>query len=176
MALTASPTVIRAPDNVTVVNTVSIAEPITVDAVDLDIRNLVFATDKVDVSGSVLTATPQPATQGVTATSGTGTGVTLTIGAAGAGLFHHITRLQITASTSPVALAANAFAVVTSTNLPGSPSWDMLIQRSGGGKSVEDMPRVTALKSVVADTVTTVVAPAIVNTIWRLNVEYFIGT
>jgi hypothetical protein len=37
---------------VPVSGTVSVTEPVTVDAVDLDIRNLVFATDKVDVSGS----------------------------------------------------------------------------------------------------------------------------
>ena len=33
---------------------VTVAEPVTVDATDLDIRNLVFATDKVDASGSTL--------------------------------------------------------------------------------------------------------------------------
>lgn len=36
--------------------TVTIAEPVTVDATDLDIRNLVFATDKVDASGTILGA------------------------------------------------------------------------------------------------------------------------
>jgi hypothetical protein len=36
--------------------TVSVTEPVTVDAVDLDIRDLVFATDKVDVSGSSVSA------------------------------------------------------------------------------------------------------------------------
>ena len=35
---------------------VTVAEPVTVDATDLDIRNLVFATDKVDASGSTLGA------------------------------------------------------------------------------------------------------------------------
>lgn len=32
--------------------TVSVTEPVTVDATDLDIRNLAFATDKVDIGGS----------------------------------------------------------------------------------------------------------------------------
>lgn len=36
--------------------TVSVAEPVTVDATDLDIRNLTFAADKVDASGTVLGA------------------------------------------------------------------------------------------------------------------------
>lgn len=38
--------------SVTVSGTVDVTEPVTVDAVNLDIRDLVFATDKVDVSGS----------------------------------------------------------------------------------------------------------------------------
>ena len=36
--------------------TVSVTEPVTVDATDLDIRDLAFATDKVDASGTVLGA------------------------------------------------------------------------------------------------------------------------
>lgn len=39
---------------VDVSGTVSVNEPVTVDAANLDIRDLAFATDKVDVSGSVL--------------------------------------------------------------------------------------------------------------------------
>lgn len=175
MAITVSQDVKRAPDNVSVTNSVQLVEPVTVDAVNLDIRDLVFATDKVDVSGSTLAFTPTSATLGVTATGAVGTAVTLTLPAAGVGLFHFITRLQITASTAPVALAANAQATVTSTNLPGSLAWDMAIMRSGGGKDKEDMPRIAPLRSAVANTATTIVAPATANTIWRLNVEYFTG-
>lgn len=57
---------------VPVSGTVSVTEPVTVDAVDLDIRNLVFATDKVDVSGSTgvgVTGTFFQATQPVSAVS-----------------------------------------------------------------------------------------------------------
>lgn len=48
--------------------TVSVTEPVTVDAVDLDIRNLVFATDKADVSGSTVTVSNFPASAEVVAT------------------------------------------------------------------------------------------------------------
>lgn len=42
--------------------TVSVTEPVTVDAIDLDIRNLLFATDKVDVSGSDVDVVSSPKT------------------------------------------------------------------------------------------------------------------
>ena len=53
---------------------VTIAEPVTVDAVNLDIRDLVFASDKVDVSGSSsvgVTGTFWQATQPVSFTGST---------------------------------------------------------------------------------------------------------
>lgn len=185
---------------------------LTVDAVDLDIRNLVFATDKVDVSGSsvaldgptlaalesitvqnpagasavniqdggnsitvdgTVTAAPKLADLGVTATAAVGVAVTLTLPAAGVGLFHAISRLEITADTAPVVLGANASAVVTSTNLPGGPAWNVKIERAGGGINTVNNSRVNPFKSLVANTATTIVAPATANTIWRLNVEYF---
>lgn len=43
--------------SVTVSGTVSVNQPVTVQATDLDIRNLVFATDKVDASGSSVSIT-----------------------------------------------------------------------------------------------------------------------
>ncbi len=50
------------PVPVSISGTVSVTEPVTVDAVDLDIRNLVFATDKVDVSGSTAVGVTGPLT------------------------------------------------------------------------------------------------------------------
>lgn len=124
--------------------------------------------------GNVTVANAAPL--GVTATGAVGAAVTLTIPAAGVGLFHFITRSQITADTAVVALGANASAVVTSTNLPGNPAWNLLIMRNGGGIDREEMPRVYPLRSSVANTATTIVAPATANTIWRINVEYFTAT
>lgn len=127
-----------------------------------------------DSSGAVRVS-QTAATLGVTNTGATGAAVTLTLPAAGAGLFHFITRLQITADTAPVALGANASAVVTSTNLPGSPAWNMSILRENGGVDREEMPRAAPFRSSVANTATTVAAPATANTIWRLHAEYFTG-
>lgn len=46
----------------------ALTNPLTVSATDLDIRNLVFATDKADVSGSSVSISNFPATQPVSAT------------------------------------------------------------------------------------------------------------
>lgn len=46
----------------------ALTNPLTVTATDLDIRNLVFATDKADVSGSSVSISNFPATQPVSAT------------------------------------------------------------------------------------------------------------
>src|SRR3990167_9491260 len=45
---------------VPVSGTVSVTEPVTVDATNLDIRDLAFATDKVDISGSSVDVTDDP--------------------------------------------------------------------------------------------------------------------
>lgn len=115
------------------------------------------------------------ATLGVTATAAVGTGVTLTLPAAGAGNFQYISKLEITADTATVALGANASAVVTSTNLNGTPAWNVKIERNGGGVNTVARGAVLPFRSAVANTATTIVAPATANTVWRLNVEYYTG-
>lgn len=63
---------VKVTNTVPVSGTVSVTEPVTVDATDLDTRNLVFATDKVDVSGSTgvgVTGTFFQATQPISAVS-----------------------------------------------------------------------------------------------------------
>lgn len=115
------------------------------------------------------------ATLGVDATAAEGVGVTLTIPAAGVGLFHYISRIQITAATEPALLGANTSTVVTSTNLPGDPQWRLHIARNGGGIDRDGLIAVLPLRSSAANTATTIVAPATANCIWQLNVEYYTG-
>lgn len=140
----------------------------------------------VDLSGALRTSSTNAgltdaqlrafaATLGVTATAAVGVGATLTLPAAGAGLFQYISNLEITADTAPVALAANASAVITSTNLSGSPAWNVKVERNGGGVNTVRRMSVIPLRTAVANTATTIVAPAVANTIWRLNVEYYTG-
>lgn len=96
----------------------------------------------------------------VTTLSTAATTVTLTIPAAGAGLFHYITRIEIV-RVSTAAVTGSAVLGYTSTNLPGS--W----ARSAGnaiaiGATVKDVDEVLSspLKSSAANTATTIVAPS----------------
>lgn len=121
-------------------------------------------------------AKPIPAVLAVTATGASGAGVTLTIPAAGAGLFHYITRVivqrfavaTLTAGTTPV--------LVTTTNLPGTrvlsfPA-DAAVQGTIYSEIIEPSQ---PLKSSAANTNTTIVCPATTNVIWRVTADYYAG-
>jgi hypothetical protein len=121
---------------------------------------------------------PKPSDLHVTATAAVNTGSTLTLGAAGVGLFHYITKIELIKLYSVVGVAAGAGVIITSTNLPGNPSWttEQLASPAGSAPRVIDAnyPGIP-LKSLVANTNTTLVAPAQLQTIWRWNVSYYIG-
>lgn len=121
-------------------------------------------------------AQPQPTLLWVTATAAAGTAITLTIPAPGAGLFHYITYLNVRRATN-VAEAAAAPLTITTTNLPGSPIWTVGTAVPLGGQVVDvDLQLSNPLKSSVANTATTIVAPDPgTNAIWRLNAGYYIG-
>jgi len=91
---------------VPVSGTVSVTEPVTVDAVDLDIRNLTFATDKADISGS------------------TGVGVT--------GTFFQATQ-PVSAVTLPLPTGAATLAAQTQ---PGVDIGDVTINNAAGAAAV----------------------------------------
>jgi hypothetical protein len=111
----------------------------------------------------------------VTATGLVNTAVTATLAAAGAGLFHYITAIQIVKLYSVVGIAAGAGNIITSTNLPGNPAWttEQLASVAGTAVTVLDYSPATPLKSSVANTATTIVCPIQLQTIWRVNVSYF---
>ena len=86
-----------------ITNSVTVTGSVTVSATDLDIRNLVFATDKVDISGSSgvgVTGTFWPATQPI---SGTIDAITASVAVTGA-FFQ---------ATQPVSLAQPVSATAT---------------------------------------------------------------
>lgn len=116
-------------------------------------------------------ATPQ------TTLSGANAGVTLTIAAAGAGLFHYITRIRIT-NVNPTATAIAGSAVTlayTSTNIPGSLAWTAgNALAAGAEKVVADEILSQPIKTSVANTATTIVAPAIgAGGLCRITVYYY---
>lgn len=91
---------------VPVSGTVSVTEPVTVDAVDLDIRDLAFASDKVDASGS------------------TGVGVT--------GTFFQATQ-PISAAALPLPAGAATLAAQTQ---PGVDIGDVTVNNGAGAAAV----------------------------------------
>lgn len=124
-------------------------------------------------SGFAYTA---PSLLAVTGTAAANTGVTLTLPAAGAGLFHYITRLEITRNAT-AALAGTATLVITSTNLPGTPAWSVGNAMAAGGTQPDVIADFShPLKSSAANTNTTIVAPVPgAAVLWRLNAFYYVG-
>jgi hypothetical protein len=120
-------------------------------------------------------ALPVAAPLAVTATAAVNTGVTLTLPAPAAGLFHIITRIEITRFFATAGLAGAAPTVVTSTNLPGTMAWSF---PTAGilGSSVQIIAEPgQPLKSSTAATATTIVCPASTDTIWRVTAIYGVG-
>lgn len=123
-----------------------------------------------------LKANSMASTLMVTATAAINTAVTLTLPAA-AGLFHYITAIQVQKLYGVVGVAAGAGVIITTTNLPGTPAFttEQVAGAAGTVVTVVNFVPATPLKSSVANTATTIVAPAQLETIWRINVSYYTG-
>ena len=123
-------------------------------------------------------AKPFPSQLHVTAVAAVNTALTATLPAPGIGLYHYITRFELRKQYSVVGVAAGAGVIITSTNLPGNPAWNTEQNATAAGANVPVINENYAgnpLKSLVANTATTFVAPAQLQTIWRWNVSYFVG-
>jgi hypothetical protein len=113
----------------------------------------------------------------ITATAAVNTAVTATLPAAGAGQFHYITSIELVKAYSVVGVAAGAGVTITSTNMPGGPAWttEQLASPAGTRVKVIQHAPCLPLKSLVANTATTFVAGAQLQTIWRWNISYYTG-
>ena len=132
----------------------------------------------LDSATLVSPATPLPvavtaSTLAVTATGAAAAAVTLTLPAAGAGLFQYITSIEITLYSAAARTGAAAPWVVTTTNLPGAPAWTFNTAGAIGTNDLREVAPNTPLRSSVANTATTIVAPIATGGIWRLTVMYF---
>lgn len=125
------------------------------------------------VAGTV-SVTPPVSNLGVTATGAAAAAVTATLPAAGAGLFHFITSIQIQHMATAALTAAATPVLVTTTNLPGNPVFDFQANAAaeGVGENQIYIPSYP-IQSSVANTATTIVCPATTGVIWRINVFYF---
>ena len=110
-----------------------------------------------------------------TATAAINTASTCTLPAPGAGLFHYITSIELIKLYGVAGIASGAGVIVTTTNLPGGLTWttEQHGEQAGFASRVINYNAVTPLKSSVANTATTFVAPLQLQTIWRWNVSYF---
>ena len=128
------------------------------------------------VAAQIIQTRNIPANLHVTATAAANTAATATLPAAGVGMFHYITHIHLMRNAT-AALAGTATLIHTSTNLPGSPAWSVGNAMAAGGTQ-EDLnySPATPLKSLVANTNTTIVmaagGAAVLN---RINVSYYIG-
>lgn len=133
-----------------------------------------LVTPSVDLIGNLRVRLPESSLM-VTATAAVNTGATATLPAAGAGLFHYITKIELVKLYNVIGVANGAGNIVTSTNLPGNPAWttEQLASAAGSCVAVINAEYGRPLKCSVANTNTTFVAPAQLQTIWRWNVTYY---
>ena len=131
---------------------------------------------RVSAADLIIGAKPIPMTLWVTVTAAANTAATITLPAAGAGLFHYLVYLNCRRNAT-AALAGTATLIITSTNLPGNPAWSNGNAMIAGG-TVEDvnLQARVPLKSLLANTATTIVMPAagaaVLN---RGNCGYYVG-
>lgn len=136
----------------------------------------VVITPRASVANYIVYGKYVPATKHVTVTAAAASGATITLPAAGAGLFHYITYLHCSRNAT-AALAGTATLVITSTNLPGSPAWSVGNAMIAGGTQEDvNMQPTAPLKSLLANTATTIVMPAPgAAVLWRGNCSYYVG-
>lgn len=165
---------------------VTILEPLSIDdngaSLTTDTPQLPAALVGGRLDVNVGNALPtQPALLAVVIAGGANAIATLTFPAAGAGLFHYLTHLFLK-RVATAALAGGAILTVTSTNLPGNPSWRTGNQMSitvatQEGAILLDQAYAFPLRSAVANTATTIVMPAAGAAVsWHAVAQYYTGT
>lgn len=117
-----------------------------------------------------------PATSGLTATAAAGVAATLTIPAPGAGLYQYVSWIRIEKFAAALLVAAAVPVIVTTTNLPGTPSFNFAANAALAGTLDEkiisaDMP----MRGIVANTAITVVAPLTASVLWKISASWRVG-
>lgn len=128
------------------------------------------------VSGTVTVSNPiqvQSSTLVVTATAATGVAVTATLPAVAA-QFHYISFIEVVKYFTVANAASATPLVVTTTNIPGSLAFTFgqPLGTIGTTDRMIHAPN-SPIHSTTVNTATTVVCPATVGIIWRVNVYYF---
>ena len=115
-------------------------------------------------------------TLNITATGAAGAAVTATLPAV-AGLRHYIDRISVTRSATAALTASATPVTVTTTNINGLPimTFGQDVAGIGVDKDVELEFGASGAGTLWVNNATTVVAPAYVGVIWRINVSYRLG-
>jgi len=128
---------------------------------------------RVDPTGAQIIA-GRAIDQAVSVTAAAGQAVTATLPAAGAGLYHYITKLSVVRYATAAITGSATPQVVTTTNMAGTLSFTMPTAAAIGTTTERNEDFQTApLRAAAANTATTIVAPATTNVIWRINVVYY---
>lgn len=131
---------------------------------------------RLSIGDFAITNIPLAASLAVTATGAAGAAVTLTIPAAGAGLFHYFTRIIVQRFATALLTAAATPVLVTTTNLAGSRVLSFPAEAAAQGTMyTEVISPSQPIKSVTANTATTIVCPATTGVIWRATADYYVG-
>lgn len=129
---------------------------------------VVMASDQSPISIAQI-----PCTLSISTTAATGVGVTATLPAV-ASQFHYISFIEIKKYFTAANAASATPLVVTTTNLSGSLAFTFGQPLGTIGSTDRDMHNPNApIKSSVVNTATTIVCPATVGIIWRVNVYYY---
>ena len=136
----------------------------------------VIATARGSSADQIIQARMIPSNLHVTATAAANTAATASLPAPGVGLYHYITSISIMRNAT-AALAGTGTLIHTTTNLPGSPAWSVgNAMNAGGTQNDVDFRPTTPLKSLLANTATTVVCAASgLAVLGRVNVTYYVG-
>lgn len=162
--------------------------PVSGPLTDAQLRATSVPVSHSGLTDTQLRATPIPvlpfgpvtentATLAVTVTAAAAAAATLTLPAAGVGLFHYITHLQIMKYNSAAVTGTATPVLVTSTNLPGSPVWTFPRFGAIGQIGPADVQPYTGLtrplRSAASNVATTIVCPATTGVLWRVTATYY---
>jgi hypothetical protein len=109
------------------------------------------------------------------ATGTAGSVLNASLPAAGAGLFHYITLIEVQAYSTAARTGSATPVVVTSANLPGAAAWTFGTAAAIGTIDVKVFALPTPLKCSTANTATVINCPATASVIWRVNIHYYTG-
>lgn len=107
----------------------------------------------------------------VNATGAAAAALTATLPAV-AGQFHYIDAIEITLYSTAARTGAATPITVTSTNLPGNPTWPFETAGAIGTAIRYALTANAHLKSAVVNTATTIVCPAVTGGLWNVKVIY----